>query len=193
MFDLDNEIQTWSQTLKQKGCISKNVSENNIDELVDHLYCEIEALQNEGLSAKEAFEKAVEQFGESGLFLMEQDKNRSSSSAFLHASGLVQLHKLEKRILPMSNQSNQSDQSNESNNKKMPRTILIILVSLCFATAMIATPHLVSDKDLSSLISDLLYAAAAIFIITLGIKNRHSLKCEYLWIKRNLLKLGFRS
>ena len=176
MFDLDKEVKLWSQTLKQTGCVSKNVSENNIDELIDHLYCEIESLQTEGLSEKEAFEKAVEQFGESGPFLVEQGKVGGSS--LLQYTHLSKLHKLEKRLTPMS----------KSKNPKA-RITQIILVSLLFAIAMIATPLIISDKNLASMISNLLYAASGTFILFLSINNRHSLKCEYLWIKRNLLKL----
>lgn len=176
MFDLAKEVKLWSQSLKQIGCVSKSTSENNIDELIDHLYCEIEALQKEGLSEQEAFEKAVEQFGESGQFLVEQGKVGGSSSTLFHSTGLAQLHKLEKKIAPKSNQ------------QKIPE-VQILLISILFAIAMIVTPLVISDKNLASMISNLLYAASATFILLLSINNRHSLKCEYLWIKRNLSKL----
>ena len=49
----------------------------SIDELADHLYCEIERLMAEGLSATDAFTVATEQMGDSNLLRTEFAKNRN--------------------------------------------------------------------------------------------------------------------
>jgi len=171
MFDLDKEVKLWIQSFKGRS------PEKSIDEIIDHLYCEIENLQNEGFSEQEAFEKAIQQFGSPSLFLTEQAKNRSLSSKFFRATGLSKLYQFEKKFTSPSKTSKFAG-------------IQIILVSILFAIAMVIAPKIITDKNIATTIVYLLIALWWIFFVLLVTKNnRYSLKCEYLWIKRNVSKL----
>jgi len=55
MFDLDREVNEWCNSVKAGRC-RRNAG---IDELKDHLYCEVERLQSEGKSAEKAFRAAT--------------------------------------------------------------------------------------------------------------------------------------
>ena len=78
MFDLDKEIHAWCRSIHSNGW--KRASSNA--ELMDHLYCEIERLSEEGLSEKQAFLAATERLGNVEDLRTEHSKNRNLLSTF---------------------------------------------------------------------------------------------------------------
>jgi len=59
MFNLDLAIHQWCARILH----SHSIKSNKIDELKDHLYCAIEAKQNEGLNEEQAFNQAIKELG----------------------------------------------------------------------------------------------------------------------------------
>lgn len=59
MFDLEKEIDNWCEKLNSSGDLTKA----DIDELKDHLYCEIEGQQKNNLSIDQAFAAAKKTLG----------------------------------------------------------------------------------------------------------------------------------
>ena len=77
MFDLDKEIHAWCRSIHSNGW--KRASST---ELMDHLYCEVERLSEEGLSEKQAFLAATERMGNVEDLRLEYSKNRNLGSTF---------------------------------------------------------------------------------------------------------------
>ena len=73
MFDLEKEVLAWSEAMQVEGCRKSASSE----ELVDHLYCEIDRARKAGLSDEEAFAGAVVKLGKKQDLSQEHAKNRS--------------------------------------------------------------------------------------------------------------------
>src|SRR5688572_6275880 len=59
MFDLEAEINRWSERLRNSGCSSAAA----LDEFVDHLHCLIADAEKRGLTQEQAFHLALEQIG----------------------------------------------------------------------------------------------------------------------------------
>ena len=59
MFQLESAIRDWCDAIRDSGC----EDEASIEELRDHLCCEIEQLQERGLSEEKAFRSAVAKLG----------------------------------------------------------------------------------------------------------------------------------
>lgn len=78
MFDLDKEIHALCRSIYSNDW--KRAS--SIDELKDHLYCEVERLSDEGLSEEQAFLTATERMGNVEKLRIEHAKNRSLLSSF---------------------------------------------------------------------------------------------------------------
>jgi hypothetical protein len=76
MFDLDREIDSWCRAIRLKA--GKRAS--SIAELKDHLYCEVERLSDEDLSAEQAFLAATERIGNLEELRLEYSKNRNLGS-----------------------------------------------------------------------------------------------------------------
>lgn len=81
MFQLEREIDAWCQSIYESGCRRKA----GIEELKDHLYCEIERLMSEGLSEKQAFVQATERMGRTEELFDEYFKNRNIFSRWRYA------------------------------------------------------------------------------------------------------------
>lgn len=62
LFDLEREIDAWSEKAYGSPCRDKAAT---LDELKDHLHCEIERLETEGRTREEAFWIATAKLGES--------------------------------------------------------------------------------------------------------------------------------
>lgn len=62
MFDLKREVDAWSEKAYAGPCRGKAAT---LDELKDHLHCEIERLEAAGKTREEAFRIATEKLGES--------------------------------------------------------------------------------------------------------------------------------
>lgn len=70
MFQLEPQIRAWRQSLQARGLRDRE----RIDELEDHLYCEIERLLDQGLSEEGAFRAAIQQVGEAEALSTEYQK-----------------------------------------------------------------------------------------------------------------------
>lgn len=73
MFDLDKAVQQWTELVFS----ADSVKNRNIDELKDHLYCEIEKHVNDGKNQSDAFKYAISNIGESDILTTEYKKNRT--------------------------------------------------------------------------------------------------------------------
>lgn len=73
MFNLDQAVEQWSRSIDLRGC----GRQDHLEELQDHLYCEINRLQEQGLSPELAFLKATQQLGNLRDLSAEYAKNKS--------------------------------------------------------------------------------------------------------------------
>ncbi len=71
MFDLRRAVDTWSQTVRSGRCEGSE----SVDELTDHLYCEIDRARAEGMSDEQAFAAAVARIGAPKALVAEKAKN----------------------------------------------------------------------------------------------------------------------
>lgn len=81
MFDLDREVDLWSRDFAGNTC----GREDRVEELKDHLYCEIESNVEEGLSEESAFLAATRRFGISEDLKAEFRKGRGITSILCDA------------------------------------------------------------------------------------------------------------
>ena len=72
MFDLDSAVHQWSAQVLS----ADSIKNRNIDELKDHLYCEVERYIDAGFDQQEAFNKAILAMGDSDLLAGENQKNK---------------------------------------------------------------------------------------------------------------------
>lgn len=72
MFNLEIAVEEWCQGIGNPQGKSAELKE----ELKDHLYCEIEALLEEGLTDQQAFSLATKKLGQPDVLLDEYSKNR---------------------------------------------------------------------------------------------------------------------
>ena len=79
MFNLETAVDEWCQGIGNSQGESSELKE----ELKDHLYCEIEALLEEGLSDQQAFSLATKKLGQPDALLDEYSKNRNIFSNFI--------------------------------------------------------------------------------------------------------------
>lgn len=70
-FNLEHEIQAWCKTIHADWF----TRDAKVEELKDHLCCEIERLMNEGLSDLEAFQTATQKLGTIHELRKEHSKN----------------------------------------------------------------------------------------------------------------------
>jgi hypothetical protein len=77
LFDLDREVANWTAAVYAARCRP----EAGVDELTDHLYCEIDRAREEGLSEEDAFRAAVDRLGSVPELVAENAKNRSALGA----------------------------------------------------------------------------------------------------------------
>ena len=73
MFNLEQAVQQWSELVLS----ADSVKNRNIDELKDHLYCEIEKHINDGSNESDAFKYAIANIGESDILATEYNKNKN--------------------------------------------------------------------------------------------------------------------
>ncbi len=74
MFNLRDEIAAYCQSVYPAGVHRQA----RIDELADHLHCEVERWMGEGLSEQEAFHRAVDQLGSSEDLALESLRAQSA-------------------------------------------------------------------------------------------------------------------
>jgi hypothetical protein len=80
MFDLNKAIRQWCEI----ALSADSIKSRNIDELIDHLHCEVESIINESkgkgvdsMSEQEAFGLAIQKVGEANVIADEYGKNRT--------------------------------------------------------------------------------------------------------------------
>lgn len=76
MFNLEQEIQNW--------CVKVFENQSEMDEAIDHLYCEIERLHSEGLTEEQAFAEATKRYGDAYEVRKELNKNRNLLIQFIN-------------------------------------------------------------------------------------------------------------
>ena len=79
MFNLESKIDDWRKKVSQAGSIEKW----KIDELADHLYCDIQELERQGHSPEDAYKISIKKIGTPKMLLNEFDKEKSIRVPFL--------------------------------------------------------------------------------------------------------------
>jgi len=162
MFNLEQEVDAWSRSVQGNGCGQME----RIEELQDHLYCEIGRLQEQGLTEEQAFLKATQRLGEADDLGAEYAKNNSVLSTLW---AMEQAH-----IEALSNHD-LSPQKAAS---------ITIVHSLLFAAAMLIVPLLLEDAgDVSLLLFAVLIPLWFITFTRLP-GMRHAVRCEWHFLKR---------
>lgn len=99
MFHLDSEIHAWCKSFRSRNNAT-------VEELKDHLYCEIDQLIEDGLSEKQAFVIATQRMGNPAELRKEYTKNRFTKETFCYiaagimaVSGLVHLSELYQHVV----------------------------------------------------------------------------------------------
>lgn len=121
-FNLETAVQQWCELVLSNDSIKSN----NIDELKDHLFCEIEHFLEQGSTEPEAFKAAIRKMGEVDMLSGEYEKNRTF---------LQKLCAFEYGTV--------ADHNNDSIKVKP----IIIQQSVLWAAAMIATSLILDDKQ----------------------------------------------
>ena len=167
MFQLDKEVDAWCATLFADRCRP----EDNIDELKDHLYSEIEALVASGQSEKEAFYKATERIGNLEDLTSEYEKNRTAWSKFC----AILTHDIDSQ-----------------GNATMSMKKTFILTSLSLLIYFILTTRvdaIANDPAISERINNMLFFFyLAVMFAIFGTNNQRSVREEWACLRR---KLGF--
>lgn len=167
MFQLDKEVDIWCAALFAERCRP----EDNIDELKDHLYSEIEALTAVGQSEKEAFYKATEKFGNLEELTSEYEKNRTAWSKFC----AMLTHDID-------SQGNQI----MSVKKTFILTSLSLIIFFLLTTRVDA---IANDPEISDRINDMLFFFyLAVMFAIFGTTAQRSAREEWACLRR---KFGF--
>ncbi len=98
MFDLENEVDRWSREFAGTACGRTD----RVEELKDHILCEIEKNVKEGLSEESAFLAATRRFGISEDLKAEFRKGRSIPSLFCDIESNTQWLNLTTKQLALS-------------------------------------------------------------------------------------------
>jgi hypothetical protein len=125
MFDLKDEVREWCRSALPDGC-----GDDQLAELEDHLHCEIERLQGEGLDQAAAFDRATKRLGEAKTIMNEYSKNQSFAA---------RLCALDRRL------SGAENIRNPAVRKLAGR--LVLGHSILWAVAMLATALLTRGAD----------------------------------------------
>ncbi|MCH9651266.1 MAG: permease prefix domain 1-containing protein [Deltaproteobacteria bacterium] len=149
MFDLDHEIQSWCRS------VSTSVwgRDARIEELKDHLYCEVEKLEKSGLSPEQAFRQATEGMGSVEELAAEYSKNRNAANLICDKiqeteEGLEQI-------------------GNAMSPKKAAS--LNILVSLLFAAAILLASFFLKDSQYAQHADVVTFSLIAVWFIPFSI------------------------
>ena len=173
MFNLEQEIDNWCESIFKKGSSTHLL----LDELKDHLHCEIERLKKEGLSSEDAFAKATSKMGLVNELSAEFAKIRSP---------------VQKCITPLLSSPDTFTEDNYHTMKQRKSAVLNILVSLLFAGAIILSSLLLKDSDIASTVTFVLIGLWWIpfsYFIAQTSGNRWTLKGEYQCLRRRVTSL----
>ncbi len=163
MFNLEQEIDKWCRSAKGKGCGQTD----RIEELQDHLYCEIARLQKVGgLDEEGAFLKATRKLGDADELGAEYAKNNTVLSKLC---AIEQAHV-------------EAPSNGCASTKKA--SAIIIIHSLFFAAAMLITPLLIENKDGAGMI--VITVLIPLWIATAAFLPgwRRTAQCERRFLKR---------
>ena len=130
MFNLNDEVLAWCQSVFPSGL----ERQARIDELADHLHCEVDRLMGEGHSEEEAFRLATELLGQENELSVENAKNLTGlnkQASVLYALCTMNVKALRLLLTPAQ------------------ASAWIIGVSLFFAGLMLLTSLLQSGGDQS--------------------------------------------
>ncbi len=162
MFNLNQSVDNWCKTIGKNRCRQKG----NIDELKDHLYCEIEALVSDEINEEQAFYLAIEQVGDIEALRGEYQKNRT--------------------VFEKLNSNQQAEMFDEiiAGSEKMTTKFLKKLVignAVLWATAMLATAIVLRGSEEGQTVLILLIGlwVASSFLFG-GMKNVAKTECEFL-------------
>lgn len=125
MFDLNNAIADWRNNLTQHS----GICDEDLDELESHLHDHIEQLQQQGLSAEEAFSQAASQIGDADGLEREYSKVGKDKFGLLGFTN--------GRILAMSN-------VNDSGQRKL--TWLLLFIGFSGITGWLGTTGWLIDS-----------------------------------------------
>ena len=154
-FDLNKAVQQWCELV----LCNDSIKSKNIEELKDHLYCQIEQLQEQGKNDKDAFKLAIEKMGEADMLSNEYEKNRTF---------LQKLCAFEYGTV--------ADLAKPTVSKKS----VIIQQSILWAAAIIGTSLLIEDKEQArSVIFNVLIPLSVANIISVK-TNTFNKECRFI-------------
>ena len=169
MFNVETAVDEWCQGIGNSQGESSELKE----ELKDHLYCEIEALLEEGLSDQQAFSLATKKLGQPDALLDEYSKNRNIFSKMCNST--------EASLSEYSQQRNHVMSYKQSSKR-------IIGQSLLWAAAMLSSALLLGESERYSFYL-LLLIAISTTSIAMDPGHKEVLKIERRYICR-LLGIG---
>lgn len=146
MFELDKEVDAWCQLIIPCGF---NQSAKR-DELKDHLYCDIEQLQKDGLTDEQAFLIATERFGDVEELKLEHEKNINAV--------IKTVRELDETVDGFFGRW-----SNDMKPKKA--ALLIIVVSIVFAIAILLSTYLLENSQYAEFSQTAMYLLIAIWFV----------------------------
>ena len=162
MFDLEYEVDAWSKDFAGGAC-GRN---DRVEELKDHLFCEIEENIKEGLGEESAFLAATRRFGIS----------EDLKAAFRKGRGI-------KAILCEADKEFQFD---HFSTKKLAILMAAFLVS--FAVLTFGITYLIKTNESFSYLSSVLYVLMFVPILfSIGLQKQSRAECAY--IKRMIKKV----
>ncbi|MFN8446790.1 MAG: hypothetical protein U0175_38710 [Caldilineaceae bacterium] len=169
-FLLHSAVDRWCQQIVDKS----RTDRTTIDELQDHLYCEIERQLANGVPIKEAFALATQQLGDPTLLNAEFAKNRSLLSKLICEGEEHQLA---------------TEKTTMSKKKLQQLTIANLIL---FAVIIAATAWILDGTGTFTQISLLMYALWFSMYMSFYAANRQSDKSEWACLKQKVLNLARR-
>ncbi len=139
MFDLENEVLSWSRAVHHSG----PGHQERADELADHLLCEIACGVEQGLEPELAFQAAIRRLGESEQLETEFGKNRNAmewAGTVVFALATCNVKTLRRELSPKQASG------------------AVILVSLFFAGLMLVMAQWTKDSEHSKMVTPMLIA-----------------------------------
>ena len=163
MFDLDKSVDEWSREFVGPGCGLTD----RVEELKDHIYCEIEKNMEEGLPAESAFWAATRRFGISEELRAEFRSGRSMWSILRE----LDCHEPELRY----------------SNRKILTFTLSYLVA--FAALTFSLAYFLRGTDTFEYLTPVLYVLSLVPVVfAVGTRKQAAAECRF--FKRMLKKLG---
>jgi hypothetical protein len=169
MFNLENAVDNWCKSVG----VSQNSNAELFEELKDHLYCEIETLEHEGLSSEQAFNLASKKMGEPRKLIEEYNQNRSLFT-----------------VLCRSNEPNLNEYTQQRNRVMNYRKSVkrILSQSILWAATILVSALLLGDSEqYSTYMLLLLVIAMTSIFLDPDYKDAARVECEF--IRKKLAKL----